>query len=220
MWPIRVLFSDEVGLGKTLELGTLIAYLYKHNLIKNVLILCPAQLINQWQDEMDNHFNLNFKIYDRESSKWIGTNPEIDIPQSQKKPIRYSNDFPDLAIMSKSMIGNTDANIFSDVEELPDLLVVDEAHHARGHLNPDRSFHSTIFRKVLKGIVPKLNHIAFASATPIRKNIDEYYYLLELLGLDSLMSAHEYDECLHIFSNYYNNDYLTLDQQFFIAKLV
>ena len=220
MWPVRVLFSDEVGLGKTLELGTLIAYLYKHNLVKNVLILCPAQLINQWQDEMLDHFDLNFKIYDNKKGEWIGSNPKFDIPQSQEKPIRYSSDFPELAVMSKNMIGSTNENIFSDVEELPDFLVIDEAHHARGHMNPDRSFHSTIFRKILKGVAPKLNHVAFASATPIRKNIDEYYYLLELLGLDNLMSPQEYDECLYIFDSYYRRDELTLDQQFFIAKLV
>ena len=60
-----MIFSPHRGLGKTVELGTMSAYLYKHNLINNVLILCPAQLINQWQDEMNDHFDLNFKIYDR-----------------------------------------------------------------------------------------------------------------------------------------------------------
>ena len=50
----------------------------------------------------------------------------------------------------------------------------------------DNTFHTTIFRKVLKQIAPKLNHVAFASATPIRKKIDEYYYLLELLGVSIL----------------------------------
>jgi superfamily II DNA or RNA helicase len=219
MWPIRILFSDEVGLGKTLELGTLIAYLYKHNLVKNVLVLCPAQLINQWQDEMNDHFDLNFKIYDRNIKKWI-SNSEIDKPQDQAQPIRYSESFPELAIISKSMIGNEKENIFTNVEVLPDLLVVDEAHHARGHLRKDRTFHTTIFRKVLKQVVPKLNHIAFASATPIRKNIDEYYYLLELLGINSLMSPQEYDECLYIFDNYFRKEELQLDQQYFIAKMV
>ena len=220
MWPIRILFSDEVGLGKTLELGTMIAYLYKHNLIKNVLILCPAQLINQWQDEMNDHFDLNFKIYDRNIKKWVGNNPEIDPPIEQEQPIYYSSSFPELAIMSKSMIGNEKNNIFSNVNELPDLLVVDEAHHARGHMRKDRSFHTTIFRKILKQIVPRLNHIAFASATPIRKNIDEYYYLLELLGLDNLMTPQDYDQCLYIFDNYFRKEELLLDQQYFIAKLV
>lgn len=219
MWPIRILFSDEVGLGKTLELGTLIAYLYKHNLVKNVLVLCPAQLINQWQDEMNDHFDLNFKIYDRNIKKWV-CNSEIDKPQDQAQPIRYSESFPELAIISKSMIGNEKENIFTNVEVLPDLLVVDEAHHARGHLRQDRTFHTTIFRKVLKQVVPKLNHIAFASATPIRKNIDEYYYLLELLGIDSLMSPQEYDECLYIFDNYFRKEELQLDQQYFIAKMI
>ena len=220
MWPIRILFSDEVGLGKTLELGTMIAYLYKHNLIKNVLILCPAQLINQWQDEMNDHFDLNFKIYDRKIKKWVGVNPKIEPPLDQEQPIRYNDSFPDLAIISKSMIGNSKANIFSEVDEFPDLLVVDEAHHARGYKQRNNTFHTTIFRKVLKQIAPKLNHVAFASATPIRKEIDEYYYLLELLGVDSLMSPEEYEECLYIFDNYFRKEELQLNQQYFVAKIV
>ena len=220
MWPIRILFSDEVGLGKTLELGTMIAYLYKHNLIKNVLILCPAQLINQWQDEMNDHFDLNFKIYDRKIKKWVGVNPKIEPPLDQEQPIRYNDSFPDLAIISKSMIGNSKTNIFSEVVEFPDLLVVDEAHHARGYKQRNNTFHTTIFRKVLKQIAPKLNHVAFASATPIRKEIDEYYYLLELLGVDSLMSPEEYEECLYIFDNYFRKEELQLNQRYFVAKIV
>ena len=220
MWPIRILFSDEVGLGKTLELGTLVAHLYKHNLIKNVLILCPAQLINQWQDEMASHFNLNFKIYDNKVKKWVGVNPEIEPPTDQEKPIRYSENFPTLAIMSTKMIGSVEENIFTNARVLPDLLVVDEAHHARGHKRQDRTFHTTIFRRILKEVVPKLNHIAFASATPIRKNVDEYYYLLELLGLNTLMTPEDYDECLYIFDNYFSKSTLLLDQKFFVAKLV
>ena len=57
MWPIRILFSDEVGLGKTLELGTLIAYLIKNKLVDDVLVLAPPTLTEQWQDEMKQHFD-------------------------------------------------------------------------------------------------------------------------------------------------------------------
>ena len=72
MWPIRILFSDEVGLGKTLELGTLIAYLIKNNLVDNVLVLAPPTLTEQWQDEMKQHFDLDFARYDR-SKKKVGS---------------------------------------------------------------------------------------------------------------------------------------------------
>ena len=71
MWPVRVLFADEVGLGKTFELGFLLTYMKKFNLIKNVLILCPAQLIKQWQKELSDHFGEEFLRYDRNKKSWV-----------------------------------------------------------------------------------------------------------------------------------------------------
>ena len=93
---------------------------------------------------MNDHFDLNFKIYDRKIKKWV-KNPKIEPPLDQEQPIRYNDSFPDLAIISKSMIGNSKTNILVKVE-FPDLLVVDEAHHARGYKQRNNTFHTTIFR--------------------------------------------------------------------------
>ena len=45
---------------------------------------------------------------------------------------------------------------------------------------------------MVNDIKQKVNHIIFATATPMRTHPDEYYYLLELLGLDNFLSEIDY----------------------------
>ena len=65
------LFADEVGLGKTLEVGATLKYYTLIKILK-VLILCPASVTTQWQDEMKKHFGMNFFVYDNKREHlWI-----------------------------------------------------------------------------------------------------------------------------------------------------
>ncbi len=55
-------FADDVGLGKTIEAGLLITCLMRREPPQRIMIVCPAGLALQWQDEMEEHFGLNFSI--------------------------------------------------------------------------------------------------------------------------------------------------------------
>ncbi len=205
MWPIRILFSDEVGLGKTLELGTLIAYLIKNNLVDNVLVLAPPPLTEQWQDEMKLHFELDFARYDRTKKSWVYKDEEFPSIK-ENTPLRYSDNFPSLAIMSKSMaVRSNEQHIFLENDSYPDFLVIDEAHHARMHRGYDGSAKKTNFRKVVEQISNEIKHMAFATATPMRKNIDEYFFLLDLLGVEELISEEDYEKSLSIINDFYTD---------------
>jgi Superfamily II DNA/RNA helicases, SNF2 family len=57
------ILADEVGLGKTIEAGLIIDQLYTEGR-QNILILVPASLRTQWQDELSNRFNLPSTITD------------------------------------------------------------------------------------------------------------------------------------------------------------
>lgn len=54
--------ADDVGLGKTIEAGLLITCLMRRDPPQRIMIVCPAGLALQWQDEMDEHFGLAFSI--------------------------------------------------------------------------------------------------------------------------------------------------------------
>ena len=58
--------ADDVGMGKTIEAGLIIATLRQRNPKTRVLVLCPAGLVLQWQDEMAEHFGLDFSIAGRD----------------------------------------------------------------------------------------------------------------------------------------------------------
>src|SRR5437868_7838411 len=81
--PPRVLLADEVGLGKTIEAGLILARLLATGRAARVLILLPETLIHQWYVELRRRFNLPFAIYDEERCEAIeagnaGHNPFED----------------------------------------------------------------------------------------------------------------------------------------------
>ena len=62
----RWLLADDVGLGKTIEVGLILHALERRNRCRRVLIVCPASLTRQWQDEMQFKFERTFEIYKRD----------------------------------------------------------------------------------------------------------------------------------------------------------
>lgn len=58
--------ADDVGMGKTIEAGLIIASLRQRDPQCRVLVLCPAGVVLQWQDEMEEHFGLVFSIAGRD----------------------------------------------------------------------------------------------------------------------------------------------------------
>ena len=62
-FPRNALIADEVGLGKTIETGLVLRYLLLSKKVKRVLILVPASVQPQWQEEMREKFNLHFWFY-------------------------------------------------------------------------------------------------------------------------------------------------------------
>ena len=54
------LFADEVGLGKTIEVGIVLKEMAVRGTHQSVLLLTPAQLATQWREELRSKFGLAF----------------------------------------------------------------------------------------------------------------------------------------------------------------
>lgn len=60
------LIADDVGLGKTIEVGLLLAALGRRGQARRVLIVTPAALTRQWQDELKYKFEQDYRIFGRD----------------------------------------------------------------------------------------------------------------------------------------------------------
>ncbi|MBN8727248.1 MAG: RNA polymerase-associated protein RapA [Xanthomonadales bacterium] len=117
--PPRALLADEVGLGKTIEAGLIIARLLASGRASRVLVLAPGSLTSQWLVELLRRFNLAFALFDEERCEAI----EIADPAA--------NPFEDeQCILAETGWLADDAERAAQVIAAGwDLVVVDEAHH-------------------------------------------------------------------------------------------
>ncbi len=70
----RFLLADEVGLGKTIEAGMIWQALAQRGQAKRTLIVTPAGLTTQWQEEMQDKFGQLFEVFGRD---FRAVNPRI-----------------------------------------------------------------------------------------------------------------------------------------------
>ena len=62
----QFILADDVGLGKTIEVGLILHALEQRSRCRRVLIVCPASLTKQWKEEMRYKFSRSFEIYNRD----------------------------------------------------------------------------------------------------------------------------------------------------------
>ena len=117
--PPRALLADEVGLGKTIEAGMILARLLASGRIARVLVLAPASLTCQWFVELLRRFNLPFSLFDEERCE------AIEVADGSRNP--FEDEQCVIADIAWLAAGNRRATQVCAAEW--DLVVVDEAHH-------------------------------------------------------------------------------------------
>ena len=115
----RVLLADEVGLGKTIEAGLILARMIATGRAQRVLVLLPEALMYQWFVELLRRFNLRFSIFDAERADSIEQSDETRNPFQDDQFI-----LTDLGFLTGS---SKRARQIAAAGW--DLMVVDEAHH-------------------------------------------------------------------------------------------
>ena len=117
--PLRILLADEVGLGKTIEAGMILARLLASGRTGRVLVLLPESLVYQWFVELLRRFNLQFSLFDEERCESIETS------DPQRNPFQDEQ----LIIASIGFVSGSDKRARQVTEADWDLVIVDEAHH-------------------------------------------------------------------------------------------
>jgi ATP-dependent helicase HepA len=178
----RVLLSDEVGLGKTIEAGMIIHQQLISQRAQRVLIIVPQTLIHQWFVEMIRRFNLHFNIFDQsriDSLTELDENDiqQLDLPEDfDFSSIEIDNPYlsEQLVLCSSEFMAECDNELMANGEW--DLLIVDEAHHLEWH--PETP--SNEYLRVEK-IARQTAGLLLLSATPEQLGQDGHFARLRLL---------------------------------------
>lgn len=176
---VTLLLADDVGLGKTIEAGLIVSELFSRRRIRRVLVVCPASLQRQWQEELQEKFYLDFVIVDREETFRMQRTLGVDANAWSTYPrIITSMDYLRQPDTLNNMLAAT-KGLSSDGEAiLPwQLLIVDEAHN----LFPSRFGDDSDRYLMLKQISPYFEHRLFLTATPHNGYTVSFTGLLELL---------------------------------------
>jgi len=104
----RSLLADEVGLGKTIEAGLVLKEYLLRGLVQRALILVPASLVEQWDQELRRKFDLEFAILKHGTAWW--EEPLLLASMDTAKLLRHRD-----KVAAASF----------------DLVVVDEAHRLK-----------------------------------------------------------------------------------------
>ena len=181
-----VLLADEVGLGKTIEAGIIIAQLRLEKKA-NILIVAPASLIRQWNSELYDKFSLESQIMDRKMfNNYIRKG--------------YSNPFDvykGITICSYQFASSNSELIHNSNFE---MVIIDEAHKLRNYYTEKSIIANNIkfatenFKKVL------------LTATPIQNSI------MDLYGLTSFIDDNIFGDKTIFRYNYVKNFNLEKDE--------
>jgi len=164
--PRRFLIADEVGLGKTIETALILRELASRGELNRALMVVPAGLVNNWHQELNEVFNLNFEIFgregdvsDRRTNAFAKHNLLIASIDTLKRPerIRKLLDAP-----------------------LWDVVVFDEAHHLTAYKQGTK-IRKTQNYKLAEILRDHSRDLFLLSATPHQGDHFRFWKLIQLL---------------------------------------
>lgn len=159
----RALLADEVGLGKTIEAGLVLGELRARGLALRVLVVTPAGLVGQWQEELDRKFGLPSVV-----ARGGGWAP----PAGGEHPIVIAS----LAAARRDPL----RGVLTD--QAWDLVVVDEAHRVRNAASA-----SGRLVRMLRS-----RYLLLLTATPVENRLDDVFHLVNLVRPGHLGTAREF----------------------------
>lgn len=150
-----VILADEVGLGKTIEAGIVISQYWAERK-RRILIIAPASLRQQWQQELLEKFYIPSTLVD---TRAIKTNPDL---------LRTAGVF----IVSYEFV-NAKSELFLGGW---DLVVADEAHKLRNFYNGPKAKIANSVAEVMKWS----QKAVLLTATPLQNKLEELYGLVSV----------------------------------------
>ncbi|HZH77188.1 MAG TPA: SNF2-related protein, partial [Archangium sp.] len=172
---VNLFIADDVGLGKTIEAGLILRELIQRQKVRRVVVACPASVVRQWQEEMEQRFGILFEIFDRKyvlerrRERGYGVNPWDTHSRFIVSHALLRNE--EYAAPLRAWLGN-----FSPGS----LLILDEAHNAAPATSSKYAVDSQLTAAV-RDVARRFEHRLFLSATPHNGHSNSFAALLEIL---------------------------------------
>ncbi|NLE61803.1 MAG: DEAD/DEAH box helicase family protein [Planctomycetes bacterium] len=190
-FPERFMLCDEVGLGKTVECGLALRQLVLSGRVRRLLILVPKSVLKQWQEELYEKFVLNIPRYDGQSFRDVF---DRELRTGEANPW----DAFDMLLSSSHLAKRRERQAEIAGARKWDLVVIDEAHHARrkDFLNRDQYRPNRLLELLngtgqVVGLKDKTDGLWLATATPMQIDPVEVWDLLKVVGMGGRWGASE-----------------------------
>ena len=186
----RFLLADEVGMGKTIEAGLVIKEKKLRGELKRILLIVPKSAMLQWQQELKEHFNENFIIYDsdfisgmartfasfeaeEELNFWKQHN-QIIVSTDALKPLLARQGW------AKEKIDEYNKYRLEAVVNAEfDMVILDEAHRMGGATALVSRY------QMAETLCNSVANVLLLSATPHRGKSDHFRRVLQLIDADA-----------------------------------
>ena len=171
----RILIADVVGLGKTLEIGLILAELIRRGRGERILVVTPQQVLEQFQHELWTRFAIPLIRLDSVGIERI----QREIPAG-RNPFTYYKRI----IVSIDTLKN-EGRYGQHLEKMDwDVVVIDESHNLIGE--------NSLRNKLAKLLARRTDALLLASATPHNGNSESFAELIRMLDPAAIADDRSY----------------------------
>ena len=171
--PIRMLIADDVGIGKTIEACLIARELIDRGEVARLAVLCPPQLAEQWQAELQDKFHLDAELVLSSTVSRLERNCRLGQSLFERYPY---------VVVSTDFI-KSDRRRDEFLRTCPELVIVDEAHTC-AYAGEGRGGRHQRYQLVSSLAADSQRHLVLVTATPHSGNEEAFRSLLAFLAKD------------------------------------
>ncbi|MCB8747284.1 DEAD/DEAH box helicase [Rhodoferax sp. U2-2l] len=164
---VRLLIADDVGIGKTIEAGLIVRELMDRGEVRHLAVLCPPHLVEQWQAELQDRFNMQAIALTSASASRI----ERDLPHG----VGLFDHHPIVVVSLDYIKSERHREHFLSIA--PECIIVDEAHTCASS-GAGKQLRFELLQRLAKDTE---RHLLLLTATPHSGDEVAFYNLLSLL---------------------------------------